>query len=145
MTPNWFAREEFALERRYAMVVHNDEPHPHVHVVIEAVSEQGVRLNIRKATLRDWRREFARHLRAHGVEANAGRAPYGASRVTRRPRLLTARPSRQMFMRLTAMRTYFRLGLNAAQTTLGAIALLAGASLTAQPPTRSGLKPAVTA
>jgi hypothetical protein len=30
----------------------------------------------------------------------------------------------------------FRLGLNAAQTTLGAIALLAGASLTAQPPTR---------
>jgi len=30
----------------------------------------------------------------------------------------------------------FRLGLNAAQTTLGAIALLAGASLSAQPPTR---------
>jgi len=35
------------------------------------VSEQGVRLNIRKATLRRWRKEFARHLRAHGVEANA--------------------------------------------------------------------------
>jgi len=66
-----FAREEFALKHRYAMVLHTDEPHPHVHVVVKAVSEQGVRLNIRKATLRGWRKEFARHLRAHGVEANA--------------------------------------------------------------------------
>lgn len=40
-------------------------------MVVKAVSEQGVRLNIRKATLREWRREFARHLRAHGVPANA--------------------------------------------------------------------------
>ena len=66
-----FAREEFALKHRYAMVLHTDEPHPHVHMVLKAVSEQGVRLNIRKATLREWRKEFARHLRAHGVEANA--------------------------------------------------------------------------
>jgi hypothetical protein len=40
-------------------------------MVVKAVSEQGVRLNIRKATLREWRREFARHLRALGVRANA--------------------------------------------------------------------------
>ena len=66
-----FAREEFALKHRYAMVLHTDEPHPHVHMVIKAVSEQGVRLNIRKATLREWRRDFARHLRALGVPANA--------------------------------------------------------------------------
>jgi hypothetical protein len=66
-----FAREQFALKHRYAMVLHTDEPHPHVHMVVKAVSEQGVRLNIRKATLRQWRKEFARHLRAHGVEANA--------------------------------------------------------------------------
>jgi hypothetical protein len=66
-----FAREEFALKHRFAMVLHTDEPHPHVHMVVKAVSEQGVRLNIRKETLRDWRREFARHLRAHGVAANA--------------------------------------------------------------------------
>ena len=66
-----FAREEFALKHRYAMVLHTDEPHPHVHMVVKAVSEQGVRLNIRKATLREWRREFARHLRALGVPANA--------------------------------------------------------------------------
>jgi hypothetical protein len=66
-----FAREEFGLKHRYAMVLHTDEPHPHVHVVVKAVSEQGVRLHIRKATLREWRSEFARHLRALGVAANA--------------------------------------------------------------------------
>lgn len=66
-----FAREEFALKHRYAMVLHTDEPHPHVHLVLKAVSEQGVRLHIRKATLRDWRRGFAQHLRELGVEANA--------------------------------------------------------------------------
>lgn len=66
-----FAREAFGLKHRYAMVLHTDEPHPHVHMVIKAVSEQGTRLNIRKATLREWRREFARHLRVLGVPANA--------------------------------------------------------------------------
>ena len=59
-----FAREEFGLKHRYAMVLHTDEPHPHVHVLVKAMGEEGVRLNIRKATLREWRREFARHLRA---------------------------------------------------------------------------------
>jgi hypothetical protein len=66
-----FAREEFALKHRYAIALHTDEPHPHVHVVIKAVSEQGQRLHIRKATLREWRTEFAGHLRALGVAANA--------------------------------------------------------------------------
>lgn len=66
-----FAREEFGLKHRYAMVLHTDEPHPHVHVVVKAMSEEGMRLNIRKATLREWRQEFARHLRGHGVVANA--------------------------------------------------------------------------
>ena len=66
-----FAREEFALKHRYAMVLHTDEPHPHVHMVIKALGEHGVRLNIRKATLRHWRQEFVRHLRALGVAANA--------------------------------------------------------------------------
>jgi Relaxase/Mobilisation nuclease domain len=66
-----FAREEFALKHRYLMVLHTDEPHPHVHMVVRAVSEQGERLHIRKATLRGWRQEFARHLRALGVPANA--------------------------------------------------------------------------
>ena len=66
-----FAREEFALKHRYAMVLHTDEPHPHVHMVVKAMGDDGRRLNIRRATLREWRREFARHLRAQGVAANA--------------------------------------------------------------------------
>lgn len=66
-----FAREEFGARHRYAMVLHTDEPHPHVHLVVKAVSEDGRRLNIRKETLRGWRQQFADHLRRHGVEANA--------------------------------------------------------------------------
>jgi hypothetical protein len=66
-----FAREEFALKHRYAMVLHTDQDHPHVHLVVKAVSEEGKRLNIRKATLRGWRRQFAAHLRAQGIAANA--------------------------------------------------------------------------
>jgi len=66
-----FAREKFALQHRYAMALHTDQGHPHVHVVVKAVSEQDERLNIRKATLREWRRDFAQYLRELGIEANA--------------------------------------------------------------------------
>jgi hypothetical protein len=66
-----FAREEFGAKHRYAMVLHTDEPHPHVHMVVRAMGYDGERLNIRKATLRAWRQQFARHLRGHGVAANA--------------------------------------------------------------------------
>jgi len=77
-----FARETFGARHRYAMVLHRAEPHPHVHMVIKAVSEDGVRLNIRKATLREWRCEFARHLRAQGISANAtDKAVRGATRA----------------------------------------------------------------
>lgn len=48
----------------------------------KAVSEDGERLNIRKATLREWRGRFAEQLRAHGVSANATeRAARGQSRT----------------------------------------------------------------
>jgi hypothetical protein len=66
-----FAREEFALKHRYVMALHTDEPHPHVHLVLKARSEEGQRLYLRKATLRQWREGFATHLRALGVAANA--------------------------------------------------------------------------
>ena len=66
-----FTREEFALKHRYAFVLHTDEPHPHVHVVVKAMGEHGQRLNIHKATLREWRSKFASHLRQQGIEANA--------------------------------------------------------------------------
>jgi hypothetical protein len=80
-----FARAEFGLKHRYAMVLHTDEPHPHVHMVVKAVSEQGERLNIRKPMLRVWRREFARQLRLLGVSANATeRAVRGQSQTSKR-------------------------------------------------------------
>ena len=77
-----FAREQFALKHRYAMVLHTDQNHPHVHLVVKALSHLGERLNIRKATLREWRQEFARHLRELGIAANATeRAVRGATRT----------------------------------------------------------------
>lgn len=80
-----FLRGEFALKHRYAFVLHTDEPHPHVHAVVKVVSEQGVRLNIRKATLRAWRADFAHHLRLLGVAANATeRAVRGQGRSARK-------------------------------------------------------------
>lgn len=66
-----FAREEFGLKHRYVIALHTDEPHPHVHVLLKATSDEGQRLHIRKATLREWRAGFANHLRALGVSANA--------------------------------------------------------------------------
>jgi hypothetical protein len=78
-----FAQEKFALQHRYAMVLHTDHDHPHVHLVLKAMSEDGVRLNIRKATLREWRRDFAGALRSQGVAANATeRAVRGVSRTS---------------------------------------------------------------
>ena len=64
-------REEFALKHRYAMALHTDDAHPHVHVVLKARSEQGKRLNNSKSHLKEWRVKFADHLRAQGVAANA--------------------------------------------------------------------------
>jgi hypothetical protein len=66
-----FAREEFGLKHRYAMVLHTDQAHPHVHLVVSAHDTEDHRLNISKAHLRRWREQFARHLRNHGIEANA--------------------------------------------------------------------------
>jgi hypothetical protein len=62
---------EWQLKHRYAMALHTDDDHPHVHVVVKAMSEQGQRLNIKKATLGAWRRQFAANLRELGVAANA--------------------------------------------------------------------------
>jgi hypothetical protein len=60
-------------------------------LVVKAVSEQGVRLNIRKATLREWRCEFARHLREQGIAANATeRAVRGEIKTRKRDRIYRA-------------------------------------------------------
>jgi hypothetical protein len=82
-----FARENFALQYRYAMVLHTDQGHPHVHLVVKAEHEYepGKRLYIRKATLRKWREDFAACLRELGVAANATPSVVrGQSRTTKK-------------------------------------------------------------
>lgn len=66
-----FLREQFGSAHRYAFVLHIARTHPYVHVVVKAMSERGVRLHIRKPTLRRWRLAFARHLREQDIAANA--------------------------------------------------------------------------
>jgi hypothetical protein len=66
-----FAREKFGVQHRYAMVLHTDQRHPHIHMVIKAESEHGQRLHIDKAMLRTWREDFARLMREQGIAANA--------------------------------------------------------------------------
>lgn len=76
-----FSREKFGAQHRYAMVLHTDQAHPHVHVVVKAENEQGRRLHIDKSMLRQWREDFAQAMREQGVAANAtprtvrGRSP----------------------------------------------------------------------
>jgi hypothetical protein len=78
------AREQFAGRHRYAMVLHTDREHPHVHLVVRAAAEHGQRLNVTRATLRSWREEFARALQARGVESMA------THRTRREPRTTTS-------------------------------------------------------
>jgi len=65
-----FARQKFA-QHRYAMVLHTDQKHPHVHLVVKAENELGRRLHIDKQHLRDWREDFAQLMREQGIAANA--------------------------------------------------------------------------
>lgn len=81
-----FARENFALQYRYAMVLHTDQKHPHVHLVVKAEHEYepGKRLYIRKATLQAWRDQFAQYMREQGVAANATPRPLRGQARTRK-------------------------------------------------------------
>jgi len=98
-----FARENFALQYRYAMVLHTDQPHPHVHLVVkcEHEFEPGKRLYIRKDTLRQWREQFAALMREQGVAANA---------TPRQVRGQVRKPHRDaIHHRLRALRTFGQL------------------------------------
>ena len=66
-----FAALEFGDGRSYVFAVHEDVPHPHIHLSIQARGPDGRRLHPRHADLQRWRERFAAQLRAHGVDANA--------------------------------------------------------------------------
>jgi hypothetical protein len=83
-----FLRDQFGTEHRYAFVLRTDKPHPHVQAVVKALSEQGIRLHIKKPILRRWRLEFARHLREQHIAANATeRVLRGQVRASKPPAL----------------------------------------------------------
>lgn len=65
-----FAAELFG-NHQYVFAAHDDEKHPHVHLAVKAVDQDGLRLNPRKADLQHWRETFAEKLREQGIEANA--------------------------------------------------------------------------
>lgn len=88
-------REEFALKHRYAMALHTDDTHPHVHVVLKARSEQGQRLNISKSHLKEWRLKFAAHLRELGVAANATPRKFRDQTARSTPRALWHQRARE--------------------------------------------------
>ncbi len=66
-----FATEHFADNHHYVFAVHDDQAHPHIHLVVKARGYDGRRLNPRKGDLRQWRETFAEKLRDHGITANA--------------------------------------------------------------------------
>lgn len=78
-----FAATVFGDLRDYALVLHTDADHPHVHLAVQARGADGSRLNPRKADLQAWREAFAEALRDRGVEAEA--TPRRARGVTRKP------------------------------------------------------------
>lgn len=65
-----FAKELFG-NHQYVFAAHDDEKHPHVHLVVKAIGHDGIRLNPRKGDLQFWREQFAEKLRDQGVQANA--------------------------------------------------------------------------
>lgn len=81
-----FALETFADRHEYVLALHTDTPHPHVHLTVRALADDGTRLNPKKADLEAWRRDFARALRERGVEAEATpRRARGVTRKAERP------------------------------------------------------------
>jgi hypothetical protein len=65
------AVQEFQGRHDYAMALHTDTHHPHVHLTLRTVGEDGQKLNLRKADLQRLRDTFAEKLRARGVEAES--------------------------------------------------------------------------
>lgn len=102
-----FAREKFAVRHRYALVLHTDQAHPHVHLVVKAEDMYGKRLHIGKPMLREWREDFARMMREQGIAANATpRVVRGRNKGKRHDGILRAqgrRDSTALRARVTAI------------------------------------------
>lgn len=76
-----FAQETFGERFDYLLALHTDTVHPHVHLTVRALADDGMRLNPKKADLEAWRQRFAEALRERGIAAEA--TPRRARGVTR--------------------------------------------------------------
>jgi hypothetical protein len=88
-----FASSEFAENFDYLLAVHTDTRHPHVHLTIRALGDDGSRLSPKKADLEAWRRGFAEALREQGIDAEA--TPRRARGVTRKAERTALRKIRE--------------------------------------------------
>ena len=90
-----FASAVFGDRHPYVFALHTDDRHPHVHLTVRALGQDGVRLNPRKADLQVWRETFAAALRARSIEAEA--TPRRARGVVRKPERTAVRKLRERF------------------------------------------------
>lgn len=88
-----FAQEVFGERFDYVFALHTDAGHPHVHIAVRSLGEDGIRLNPRKGDLEHWRQVFAQKLRERGVEAEA--TPRRARGVVRKPERMPVRKLRE--------------------------------------------------
>ena len=88
-----FAREVFADQFPYVFALHDEGRHPHVHLTVRTLGENGERLNPRKADLQLWREAFAGALRDRGIEAEA--TPRRARGVRRKSERTAVRKLRE--------------------------------------------------
>lgn len=81
-----FALELFGGRQDFVFAAHDDEDHPHVHLVVRSRNYDGKRLNPRKEDLQEWREIFAAKLGSYGIEAAAtkGRTRSVATRSGKR-------------------------------------------------------------
>ncbi len=66
-----FVERTFGQNHDYLMAEHRDTGHPHVHVAVRSLGNDGKRLRHEKEDLREFREALAFHLRAQGLEAEA--------------------------------------------------------------------------
>lgn len=66
-----FAREIFSRNHEYLLVPHNDTEHPHVHVVVRALGDDGQRLAPGPDEYEGWRRRWRDELVRVGLDAAA--------------------------------------------------------------------------
>lgn len=66
-----FARDAFGHNHDYLIVAHDDEEHPHSHIIVKMRGMDGERLRTEKADLRQWRYQFAEACVEQGINVSA--------------------------------------------------------------------------